>query len=29
MTDARPTIAIIGGTELPAYDCTVFIQAQE
>lgn len=29
MTDARPTVAIIGGTELPAYDCTVFIQAQE
>ena len=28
MTDARPTVAIIGGVELPAYDLTIHIQAQ-
>lgn len=25
----RPTVAIIGGTELPAYDLTIAIQAQQ
>lgn len=28
VTDGRPTVAIIGGVELPAYDLNVFIQAQ-
>jgi hypothetical protein len=28
VTDGRPTIAIIGGSELPAYDLTVNIQSQ-
>lgn len=28
VTDGRPTVAIIGGVELPAYDLTVFTQAQ-
>ena len=28
VTDGRPTVAIIGGVELPAYDLTVSIQAQ-
>ena len=28
VTDGRPTIAIIGGTELPAYDLNINIQVQ-
>jgi len=28
VTDGRPTMAIIGGVELPAYDLTINIQAQ-
>ncbi len=28
VTDGRPTIAVIGGVELPAYDLTVAMQAQ-
>ena len=28
VTDGRPTIAVIGGVELPAYDLTVTMQAQ-
>ena len=28
VTDGRPTIAIIGGSELPAYDLTITLQAQ-
>ena len=28
VTDGRPTMAIIGGVELPAYDLTISIQAQ-
>jgi hypothetical protein len=26
--DGRPTVAVIGGTELPAYDLTIAMQAQ-
>jgi len=29
VTDGRPTIAIIGGVELPAYDLTIRIVAQK
>jgi hypothetical protein len=28
VTDGRPTIAVIGGSELPAYDLTISLQAQ-
>jgi hypothetical protein len=28
VTDGRPTIAIIGGSELAAYDLTIEMQAQ-
>jgi hypothetical protein len=28
VTDGRPTMAIIGGVELPAYDLNINIQAQ-
>ncbi|CAB4194684.1 hypothetical protein UFOVP1267_6 [uncultured Caudovirales phage] len=28
VTDGRPTIAIIGGSELPAYDLTISLQAK-
>jgi hypothetical protein len=28
VTDGRPTIAIIGGSELSAYDLTIEMQAQ-
>ena len=28
VTDGRPTVAIIGGVELPAYDLTISIQSQ-
>jgi len=28
VTDGRPTVAIIGGSELPAYDLTITLQAQ-
>ena len=28
VTDGRPTVAIIGGSELPAYDLTITLQTQ-
>jgi hypothetical protein len=28
VTDGRPTVAVIGGSELPAYDLTISLQAQ-
>ena len=28
VTDGRPTVAVIGGSELPAYDLTITLQAQ-
>lgn len=28
VTDGRPTVAIIGGSELPAYDLNINVQAQ-
>jgi len=28
VTDGRPTVAVIGGSELPAYDLTITLQTQ-